>query len=100
MSDEPKIGEELKKEQYVPLLPVEKKLIAWSLTIALVLMLCDGAVKRGVDVAETMFEDVGEPDEHGETDPAHLETIDELLQVDGARLVLRWMDLNVPLTID
>ena len=38
MSDEPKIAEELKKEQYVPLLPVEKKLIAWSLTIGLTLL--------------------------------------------------------------
>jgi hypothetical protein len=33
--DEPGIGEELKKvqEEYEPLLPVEKKLIAWSLGI-------------------------------------------------------------------
>ena len=38
MSDQPKIGEELKKEQYVPLLPVEKKLIAWSLAIGLTLL--------------------------------------------------------------
>ena len=38
MSDEPKIAEELKKEQYVPLLPVEKKLIAWSLVIGLTLL--------------------------------------------------------------
>ena len=38
MSDEPKIGEELKKEQYLPLLPVEKKLIAWSLAIGLTLL--------------------------------------------------------------
>src|SRR4029453_2302429 len=66
----------------------------------LVLMLGDGALKCRVNVRETMFEDVGEPDEHGETDAAHLQTIDELLQVDGARLVLRRMDLNVPLTVD
>jgi len=38
MSDEPKIEEELKKEQYVPLLPVEKKLLAWSLSIGLTLL--------------------------------------------------------------
>lgn len=38
MSDEPKIEEELKKEQYLPLLPIEKKLIAWSLTIGLTLL--------------------------------------------------------------
>jgi hypothetical protein len=37
MSEEPKIGQELKKmqEDYEPLLPVEKKLIAWSLGIGL-----------------------------------------------------------------
>lgn len=28
---EPKIGQELEKMEYEPLLPVEKKLIAWSL---------------------------------------------------------------------
>ena len=40
MADKPKIGEELKKmqEDYEPLLPVEKKLIAWSLGIGLVLL--------------------------------------------------------------
>jgi hypothetical protein len=37
MSEEPKIGEELRKMQqdYEPLLPVEKKLIGWSLGIGL-----------------------------------------------------------------
>jgi hypothetical protein len=41
MSKEPKIGEELKKMQqdYEPLLPVEKKLIAWSLGIGLSMLL-------------------------------------------------------------
>ena len=40
MSDQPKIGEELKKmqEAYEPLLPVEKKLIGWSLGIGLTLL--------------------------------------------------------------
>ena len=40
MADEPKIGEELKKmqQEYEPLLPVEKKLIAWSLGIGLTLL--------------------------------------------------------------
>ena len=40
MADDPKIGEELKKmqQEYEPLLPVEKKLIAWSLGIGLVLL--------------------------------------------------------------
>ena len=40
MADKPKIGEELKKmqQEYEPLLPVEKKLIAWSLGIGLALL--------------------------------------------------------------
>lgn len=40
MAEPPKIGEELKKmqQEYEPLLPVEKKLIAWSLGIGLTLL--------------------------------------------------------------
>jgi hypothetical protein len=40
MTDKPKIGEEMTKMQqdYEPLLPVEKKLIAWSLGIGLALL--------------------------------------------------------------
>ena len=38
MSEESKIGTELQKMPYEPLLPVEKKLIAWSLGIGLVLL--------------------------------------------------------------
>lgn len=46
MADEPKIGEELKKMQYEPLLPVEKKLIAASLGLGLVLLLVLYCVSR------------------------------------------------------
>ena len=48
MPDEPKIGEELKKmqQEYEPLLPVEKKLIAWSLGIGLALLLILYCVSR------------------------------------------------------
>jgi hypothetical protein len=40
MAEPPKIGEELKKmqQEYEPLLPVEKKLIAWSLGIGVALL--------------------------------------------------------------
>jgi len=38
MTDEPKFREELRKEQYLPLQPVEKKLIVLSLTIGLTLL--------------------------------------------------------------
>lgn len=36
--EEPKLGEEIRKMPYEPLLPVEKKLIGWSLGLGLVLM--------------------------------------------------------------
>jgi hypothetical protein len=36
--DEPKFAEEIKKMEYEPLLPVEKKLIVWSLGLGVVLM--------------------------------------------------------------
>ncbi|MFI5378729.1 MAG: hypothetical protein ACHRHE_05505 [Tepidisphaerales bacterium] len=40
MTNDPKIGDELKKmqQEYEPLLPVEKRLIAWSLGIGLTLL--------------------------------------------------------------
>ncbi len=46
MAEEPRIGEELKKLQYEPLLPVEKKLIAWSLGLGLVLLVVLYCVSR------------------------------------------------------
>ena len=48
MVDEPKIGEELKKmqQEYEPLLPAEKKLIAWSLAIGLTLLVVLYCVSR------------------------------------------------------
>ncbi len=36
--EEPKISEELKKMEYEPLLPIEKRLIGWSLALGLVLI--------------------------------------------------------------
>lgn len=38
MSEEPKLAEELKKMEYEPLLPVEKKLISYSLILGAVLL--------------------------------------------------------------
>ena len=51
---------------------------------ALVLVLGDGAVKRRVDLAEAVLEDVGEADQHRQADAAQLQPIDQLLQIDGA----------------
>jgi hypothetical protein len=36
--EQPKLSEEIQKMQYEPLLPIEKKLIGWSLGLGLVLM--------------------------------------------------------------
>ncbi len=36
--EQPNIGEELQKIPYEPLLPIEKKLIGWSLGLGVVLM--------------------------------------------------------------
>jgi hypothetical protein len=44
--DEPKLVEELQKMQSEPLLPIEKKLIAWSLLLGLGLMVVLLAVSR------------------------------------------------------
>ena len=38
MSD-PKLADELRKMEYEPLLPIEKKLIAWSIGIGLILII-------------------------------------------------------------
>ena len=44
--DQPKISEEIKKMPYEPLLPIEKKLIGWSLGLGIVLLVILGAVTR------------------------------------------------------
>lgn len=36
---QPKIADEIGKMPYEPLLPIEKKLIAWSLTLGIVLLI-------------------------------------------------------------
>jgi hypothetical protein len=38
MENETKIADELKKMQYEPLLPIEKKLLGWSIGIGIVLL--------------------------------------------------------------
>jgi hypothetical protein len=37
-NEKPRIADELEKMEYEPLLPVEKKLIIWSITLGLVLL--------------------------------------------------------------
>jgi hypothetical protein len=37
--EQPRIGEEIRKMEYEPLLPVEKRLIGWSLGIGIALLL-------------------------------------------------------------
>ena len=36
--DDPKLSEELRRMEYEPLLPVEKRLVAWSLILGVVLL--------------------------------------------------------------
>ncbi len=38
MPKEPKLAEELKKMEYEPMLPVEKKLVGWSIIVGVVLL--------------------------------------------------------------
>ena len=38
MEQQPKISEEMRKMPYEPLLPIEKKLIGWSLGLGIALM--------------------------------------------------------------
>jgi hypothetical protein len=46
--EQPKIGEEIRKMEYEPLLPVEKQLIGWSLGIGIVLMLVLAFISHAV----------------------------------------------------
>ena len=44
--EEPKIVEELEKMEYEPLLPIEKKLIGWSLGLGIVLLVVLVAIAK------------------------------------------------------
>jgi hypothetical protein len=38
MADQPKIADELRKMEYEPMLPVEKKLVGWSIGLGILLL--------------------------------------------------------------
>lgn len=38
MAEQPKLAEELKKMEYEPMLPVENKLVAWSIGLGIILL--------------------------------------------------------------
>ena len=44
--EEPKLAEEIQKMAYEPLLPIEKKLIGWSLGLGIVLLIVLFVVAR------------------------------------------------------
>ena len=44
--EQPKIGEEIQKMAYEPLLPIEKQLIGWSLGIGIVLLVVLTLISR------------------------------------------------------
>jgi len=43
---EPKIADEMRRMQYEPLLPVEKRLIVWSLSLGIVLLVLLAFISR------------------------------------------------------
>lgn len=44
--DQPKLADEMQKMAYEPLLPVEKKLIVWSLSLGIVLLVALVLISR------------------------------------------------------
>lgn len=44
--EQPKISEEMRKMAYEPLLPIEKKLIGWSLSLGVILLVILVAITR------------------------------------------------------
>ena len=44
--EQPKLSEEISKMAYEPLLPIEKKLIGWSLGLGIVLLFLLGFISR------------------------------------------------------
>jgi hypothetical protein len=44
--EQPKISEEMQKMAYEPLLPIEKKLIGWSLSLGVILLVILVAITR------------------------------------------------------
>lgn len=38
MPEKPRLAEELKKMEYEPLLPIEKKLVGWSIALGIILL--------------------------------------------------------------
>ena len=46
MAEQPKVGEEIRKMAYEPLLPVEKRLIGWSFGLGIVLLVALVLISR------------------------------------------------------
>jgi hypothetical protein len=44
--EQPKLSEEIEKMPYEPLLPIEKKLIGWSLGLGIILLIVLGVISR------------------------------------------------------
>ncbi len=63
---------------------------------AVVLVLRDRGAEGVVDVANAVAQDVAEPEEHREPDPAQQQVVGQLLQIDGPGRILRRMHEHVP----
>ena len=62
---------------------------------ALITVFGDGRLKRGVNLAQPVFQNVGEADQDGQRNTAQYQRVDQFLEVDGARRVLFGMNPNV-----
>ena len=62
---------------------------------ALVVVLRDGRLEGGVNLAKAMSQDVGEADQHRQADAAQLQPIDQFLEVDGLGWILGGVHLDV-----
>ena len=60
------------------------------------MVLVDGGLKRRMDLAQAVVEDVGEADQNGQVDAAKHQRIDQLFQVDGPRRVFFRVNQHVP----
>ena len=62
---------------------------------ALIAVLTNGKVKGLVQLAQPMFDDVGEADQNRQGDAAPLECVDQLFQIDAAGGFFGWMNKKV-----
>ena len=63
-------------------------------------MLADGLLKGCVNLLEPVLQDIGEPDQDGDGQPAELKAIDQALEVNAPVGILGGMDLEMTVLVD